>query len=208
MTPEIVQSLFTRRDGSYGFARWGRPIAPIVFGVEDQTLTLVHEAVAAMAGMVNHPVMETDAEFGSNLWVFFLRDWDELRGVDEIEQLVPGISDRVDALSTAKANQYRLFRFDDDGAIKVSFVFLRMDAAMSARPADEIIIEQIARIMVSWGEDAFAKRSILATNDANAPAVLHPDIVQILQAAYAPNMPVSADDPSHGLRLFARLGRG
>ena len=36
MTPEDVATHFTRTDGTYLFARWGRPVAPVVFGVEDR----------------------------------------------------------------------------------------------------------------------------------------------------------------------------
>ena len=41
ITPEDIAALFTRSDGSFFCARWGRPIAPIVFGVED-ALSLIH----------------------------------------------------------------------------------------------------------------------------------------------------------------------
>ena len=33
--------MFTRHDGGYLFARWGRPIVPVVFGVDDATLSVV-----------------------------------------------------------------------------------------------------------------------------------------------------------------------
>ena len=45
--PAEIETLFTRQDGSYAFARWGRPIAPIVFGVDDATLQTVKGAVEA-----------------------------------------------------------------------------------------------------------------------------------------------------------------
>ncbi len=31
---KAVEAMFTRGDGGYMCARWGRPIAPVVFGVE------------------------------------------------------------------------------------------------------------------------------------------------------------------------------
>ncbi len=34
MTAEQIEILFTRRDGQFSFARWGRPIAPVAFGIE------------------------------------------------------------------------------------------------------------------------------------------------------------------------------
>ena len=41
MEPDAVARLFTRADGSYLFARWGRPIAPVVFGVEEETVRIL-----------------------------------------------------------------------------------------------------------------------------------------------------------------------
>lgn len=35
-----VEQLFTRADGAYVFARWGRPIVPVIFGVDDASLAL------------------------------------------------------------------------------------------------------------------------------------------------------------------------
>lgn len=70
LTPEEIQALFTRSDGSYGFARWGRPIAPIVFGVQEETLTVVKGAIEAVATLAGHPMAETDPELGSNLMFF------------------------------------------------------------------------------------------------------------------------------------------
>ena len=34
-----VEQLFTRGDGQFAFARWGRAIAPVVFGVKVRDLT-------------------------------------------------------------------------------------------------------------------------------------------------------------------------
>ena len=31
MTPEQIEACFTRDDGRFAFARWGRPIVPVVF---------------------------------------------------------------------------------------------------------------------------------------------------------------------------------
>ena len=53
MQPQEIEPLFTRNDGSYLCARWGRPLVPIVFGVEDETLSVIKgafEAVCALAG--------------------------------------------------------------------------------------------------------------------------------------------------------------
>ena len=39
-TPAEIEAMFTDAKGAFRFARWGRPIAPIVFGVDDATLNI------------------------------------------------------------------------------------------------------------------------------------------------------------------------
>ena len=138
MTPEAVAALFTRSDGSYLFARWGRLIVPVVFGVDDATLGVMKGAVQAVVALAGHGMDEVDAELGANLMIFFCREWEELSCVPNLEQLVPGLDALVCRLATADANQYRIFRFDPAGAIKAAFVFLRMDAHLSAVPAETL----------------------------------------------------------------------
>ncbi len=81
MTPQTVTALFTRSDGQYLFARWGRPIVPVVFGVRDETLATIKGAVEAVVTLAGHRMAETDPEQGANLLMFFFRDWDELLAV-------------------------------------------------------------------------------------------------------------------------------
>ena len=49
MNADEVEAYFTRSEGAYKFARWARPLAPIVFGVDDATLPVVKGAVQAVA---------------------------------------------------------------------------------------------------------------------------------------------------------------
>jgi hypothetical protein len=122
-----IEALFTRADGEFLFARWGRPIVPVVFGVEDATLSTVKGAVEAVVALAGHRMAATDPELGANLMMFFFRDWDELLAVPDLDRLVPDLAPLVARLEAAEANQYRIFRFDEAGAIRASFVFLRMD---------------------------------------------------------------------------------
>lgn len=204
MTPEAVERLFTRSDGSYLFARWGRPIVPVVFGVDDATLGLMKAALQAVVALAGHEMEEVDAELGANLMVFFCRDWDELRGVPNLERLVPGFDALVDRLVEADANQYRIFRFDTVGAIKAAFVFLRMDAHLSAVPAETLALSQAVQTMVLWSDLAFRGASPLAM--VGDVAVLRPDIAAVIRAGYDPVLPGVAVDASHALRLAARAG--
>ena len=205
LTPEEIQALFTRSDGSYGFARWGRPIAPIVFGVQEETLKVVKGAIEAVATLAGQAMAETDPELGSNLMFFFFRDWAELLEVPALGRLIPDLAPLVARLQEANASQYRAFRFDDTGAIQASFVFLRMQGAMAELPAETLALSQAAQIIVLWGDQAFAETSPLAILPETGATILRPEIAAIIAAGYDRMMPPSANDASHALRLFARL---
>lgn len=206
MSPEDITALFTRSDGNFTFARWGRPIAPVVFGVDDATLTVVKGALQAVCQLANHPVAEMDPELGVNLMIFFFSDWDELRHVPDLDRLIPDLGPLVDRLERAEANQYRIFRFDDANAIRACFVFLRMDEHLSAVPAETLALSQIVQTMLLWSDRAFSDQSPLAMV-LNGATILRPDIGALIRAAYDPVLPGYADDPSHALRLSARVGQ-
>ncbi|MHA7877213.1 hypothetical protein [Roseivivax sp.] len=199
-----IEALFTRTDGHYFFARWGRPIAPIVFGVEDQTLSTVKGAFEAVTALAGHQMAETDLELGANTMVFFLRDWEELREVPDLDRLIDGLGPLLDRLQEAEANQYRVFRFDAEGAIRACFIFLRMDAELSKVPAETLALSQVAQSILLWSDQAFRERAPLGRLE-DGRVVLRPEIAGLIRAAYDPVMPAVAQDASHALRLHARL---
>lgn len=199
-----IERFFTRSDGSYLFARWGRPIAPIVFGVQDTTLSVVKGAFEAVCQMAGHQMAETDPELGTNVMVFFFREWEELLAVPDLDRLIDGLVPLVAKLSEAEANQYRVFRFDAAGAIKACFVFLRMDDVLTAIPAETLALSQVVQSMLLWSDVAFADQSPLGQLE-DGRVVMRPDIGALIRAAYDPVMPAMADDASHALRLAARM---
>lgn len=203
MTPDDIKALFTGSDGNFHAARWGRPIVPVVFGVETETLDVIKAAVEAVVTLAGHEIAETDPELGANTMMFFCRDWDELLSLPKLEELVPGLSDLVPRLIAAEATQYRTFRFDDQGAIKACFVFVRVAGAVADMPAEVLALSQAVQLIQLWSESAFATTSPLAM--ANGVAVLRPEIAAVIAATYDPILPVGSKDPSHALRLFARL---
>ena len=203
MQADAVAALFTGPDGSYRFARWGRPIVPVVFGVDDATLPVVKGAVEAVVTLAGHRMAETDPELGANLMIFFLRDWAELPMVKGLDQLLPDLAALCDRLAGAGANQYRLFRFDAAGAIKAVFVFLRMDAALADMPAEDLALAQAAEMICLWSDRAFVQTSPLA--QVAGRVILRPEIAGVIRAAYDPVLPAVAIDASHALRLAARL---
>lgn len=205
MTPEDVQSMFMRGE-DYAFARWGRPIVPVIFGVEEATLGVIKGAIEAVVGLAGHKMAETDPELGANLMVFFFSDWDELLDVPNLGAMVPNLAPTVARLKAAGATQYRAFRFDNDGAIQAAFVFVRMGGGMEKLPAETIALTQAVQAVLTWGEAAFATTSPLALHPETGATILRPEVAAIIRAAYDAMMPPSADDPAHALRLYARTG--
>ena len=206
MEPEQIEALFTRADGQFLFARWGRPIAPVVFGVQEETLEVVKGALEAVTALAGHKMAETDMELGSNLMVFFFSEWEELLEVPGMDRLVPDLRPLVTKLVAAEANQYRFFRFDETGAIKACFVFLRMDEHLSAVPAQTLALSQIVQSYLLWSDTAFRDASPLAVSGDTT--ILRPDIAGLIRAAYDPVLPSAAQDTSHALRLYARMQKG
>lgn len=204
MEPKDVESLFTRADGTYAFARWGRPIAPVVFGVEDATIATLKGAVEAVVTLAGHQMDETDPELGANFMLFFLRDWQELLDTPNLDRMVPDLASLVERLKGADANQYRIFRFDPEGGIKACFVFIRMDEVLSEMPADILCLGQVVQSILLWSDEAFLGASPLALTGTDV-AILRPEVAETIRAAYDPVMPVAASDPAHALRLWARL---
>jgi hypothetical protein len=204
MTTDEVEALFTRADGSYLFARWGRPIVPVVFGVEDATLRVMKGALEAVVALANHRMAETDPELGANLMIFFFREWSELPEVPNLDRLVPGLGPLCARLTEADANQYRIFRFDEVGAIRAAFVFIRMDAHLEAVSAETLALSQAAQVILLWSDRAFVDHSPLAL--VAEQIILRPEIGALIRAGYDPVLPAMARDASHALRLAARIG--
>jgi hypothetical protein len=203
MDASRIEPMFTGPDGAYRFARWGRPIVPVVFGVEDATLETLKGAIEAVVALAGHKMAETDPELGANLLFFFFRDWDELAEVKDLDQLIPDFKGLLGRLKEAEANSYRLFRFDEEGAIKAAFVFIRADEEMLSLPADHLALSEAVKTILVWSDAAFKSHGPLAKADETV--VLRPDIAGLIRAAYDPVMPQMAIDATHALRLEARL---
>ena len=199
-----IKEYFTRQDGQFAFARWGRPIAPIAFGIEDKNLTVLKSTIEAVIGLAGHEMSETDLELGSNMMFFFLQDWRELREVPNMDRLVPDLAPLTRKLQAKGANQYRLFRFDEAGGIKACFVFLRMDEHLSAVSAETLCLSQIVQSILLWSDQAFQSQSPLAVVEGGR-IILRTEIAKLIRAAYSASLPAHSNDPSFALRLFARI---
>lgn len=190
LTADEVTELFSR-DGRYLCARWGRPVAPVVFGLADDSLAVFRGAIGAVLADLGHPSTDADPEMGVNMMFFFARDWSELDQIPDLEQLT-GQSGLALRLAAENADQYRIFRFDPDGGIRACLSFVNMGGPLkNAHPG--LLAETLAvRAMLTFAQDVQPSKGLAA----------------VMRAAYDPVMPVSAHDASHALRLLARLNRG
>ncbi len=202
MTEDEIAALFTRSSGEYLFARWARPIVPVVFGVGDATLGVVKGALEAVVTLAGHRMAETDPEQGANLMIFFVRDWSELLDVPDLGRLVEGLELRVARLHKEGATQYRHFRFEEAGAIRACVAFLRVDEAVAELPAETVALGLAAQVILLWSDRAFLDRSPLCL--VGETAILRPEIAAVIRAAYDPVLPAVAREKSHALRLAAR----
>ena len=203
MTPAEIEHLFTRGDGDYLCARWGRPIVPAVFGTDDATLAVVKGAIEAMVVLADHKMADTDPELGANLLMFYFRDWSELEGVPGLDELVDGLAPLVEKVQAGGANQSRLFRFDEAGAIKACISFAQMDGELSAMPAEILALSQASQMILTWSSWAFSTQSALVREGRDL--ILRPEIAAVVRAAYDPVLPAASRDPAHAMRIAARV---
>ncbi|MCJ8138653.1 hypothetical protein [Falsirhodobacter halotolerans] len=187
MTPAQIESLFTGPQG-FRFARWGRPIVPVVFGVDAATLPLVKGAIEAVVATAGHKMADHDPELGANTMLFFFSDWDEVAAVPNLDHLIPDLAAFAAARKAEGAETARLFRFDGQGAIRLALLFVHMGGTLRHADAGALMLDQASRLMLTF---------------AGEPDL--PDPAPLLRAAYDPVLPARAEDPSHAFRLAARL---
>ncbi|AGT07579.1 hypothetical protein JCM7686_0470 [Paracoccus aminophilus JCM 7686] len=187
MTQDEIEAFFSAK-GRYLCARWSRPVAPVIFGLADESLAIFRAAITAVLRDIRHPLTETDPEMGANLMVFFVRDWVELDDVPDLATLT-GLPDLSRRLIADKAEQYRLFRFDPDGSIRACLVFIKMSGALADTHPGQLAETIAVGAMLTFAREVRPSEGVAA----------------LLRAAYDPIMPAVAQDPSHALRLAARL---
>ncbi|PIB24015.1 hypothetical protein BFP76_01830 [Amylibacter kogurei] len=202
-SPEAIEKLFDH-NGTYRFARWGRPIAPVVFGVDDDTLTAMKSAMATTVGVAGQTLVETDPELGSNFMWFFCQEWNEIMSVPDLEKLVPNLDQTIVQLEQRNLNSHRVFAFDSDGAIKLCVMFVRIKGEMVDVPVHVLTTGETFQAMALWSPNAFQDESPIAIIQENNLCLVKPEYAAILRASYDATMPAVADDASHALRVSAR----
>jgi hypothetical protein len=199
-----IEEIFTTPEGSYRFSRWGRAIAPVVFGVDDDTLGHLKDAMAMVLEVAQMEFAETDPELGANLMIFFCSEWDELDMVPNLSQMLPDFDILKASLQRTEASQYRTFTFDENGAIRVCIVLLRFDEHMAETSVQTMGVAQMTQSILLWGDEAFEDESPIAIVPANGMCIVKPGYAALIRAAYDPALPPSSTDSSHAMRLAAR----
>lgn len=188
LTPDAIAALFTRPDGSFRFARWGRPVAPVIFGIDDASLSILRDATRAVFAHAGQPITETDPEMGANYLTFFGQSWDDLAAIPDLDRLTgsPGLAARLPRLT---GDSYRLFRFEPDGAIRACVTLVNMAGALGRTPAGVLAETLAVRATLTFAQEVAPSRPLAA----------------LIRAAYAPELPTAATDPAFAYRLAARL---
>ncbi|MEO0682168.1 MAG: hypothetical protein AAF192_17320 [Pseudomonadota bacterium] len=202
-----VAAHFTRGDGSFLFARWGRRPAPVVFGTDEDGAEIFGEALRDVCALAGLETAAEDPELGANFMVFFCSDWAELKAVPHLAKLIPDLDKLTSVLAGAGANQYRIFGFDEAGAIRIALVLLRYDDDLRRVSARTLALSQSVQSLLLWSDRAFETESPLAMTEDGA-ALVKPWHAALLRAAYDPVLPGRADAASFALRLAARMDMG
>ena len=196
--------LFTSPNQRYHFARWGRPIAPVVFGIGDETLPHLKDAIAMTVGISGGMLAETDPELGANFMWFFCRDWGEMLVIPDLDKLIPNFENLITGLQEQNATRYRSFGFDKDGAIQLCVVLIRVDAATERLSLQTLGTSETFQSLLTFGENAFETHSPIATIKVNNLCIVKPEYAAVVRAAYDPALPAASNDPAHALRVSAR----
>lgn len=207
---ERIQALFGGAEaGGFKFARWGGAIAPVVIGLDDRGCRLFEEAIGAVADVAGAEIEEIDPEMGANFMVYVMSDWAHAAKAPNLPSFLPDLPALIQRLTEANANRYRVFAFDDQGAIRAAITLLRYDEQMQAAPVDYIALTEAALGMLVFDErGASEDRPVIMArfDDGDTRAVLTPWHAKLLKAAYDPTIPAGSKDPALAMRLAARIG--
>jgi hypothetical protein len=203
--PEYIAALFTGADGTFRFARWGRPLAPVVYGTNDEGIRIFEQGLRQVATLAGLETIELDPELGANFLVFFVAEWSELTAVPQLEKLIPGVGKLATTLAAEGANQYRVFGFDDEGAIRVCITLLRYDDTLKQVSAQTLAVSQSLMGILLWSRCAFDGESPVMLAAETGLCMVKPWHASLVRAAYDPVIPAASAEPALALRLAARI---
>ncbi len=198
-----VEHLFSHKAG-YRFARWARPIVPVVFGVNDDTLAVMKTAIAQTVAVTGGKIEEMDPELGTNFMWFFCKEWSEIGGIPDLDKLVPNIGDMTAELEKRNLNSHRIFAFDEEGAIKLCVVMVRIKNEMADIPVHVLTTGETFFALALWGPEAFRDTNPIGMIEETGAVMVRPEYASVLRATYDLALPNVADDVSHAMRVAPR----
>ena len=204
MSNEKIISLFSR-DGRYHFSRWAKPISPVIFGVDDNSLSAIKSAFLDVVSLSSLRISDFDQELGANFLVFFCSEWEELIEVPNLNRLIPDLKGLVGTLKDSQANQYRTFSFTVTGAINLVVVLLRYDLELASVSVQTLTVSQVLQSLLLWSPTAFKSHSPISIEKKTQRCFVKPFFEALIKAAYDPVLPDYSLDESHAMRLTARV---
>ena len=204
-TADRIRRLFG--GDSFKFARWGGAISPAVIGLDAAGGRLFGEAVRVLAGHAGAAMANGEAE--ANLLIYVMKGWRDAARAPNLPDFLPDLPALIARLEAAGANRYRVFAFDDAGAIRASITLLRYDEQMRAAPVDYIALTEAALALLVFDEGGVSVDRPVAMaefDNGERRAMLAPFHAALLKAAYDPAIPAGSKDPALALRLAARIG--
>lgn len=199
-----IETLFTDNEGVFKFSRWNRPIVPIVFGVDDETLVHLKTAIVTTVGVTGNKIEETDPELGANFMWFFCQDWDEILSIPDLKKLIPNIRDIVGKLESSSSKSYRIFAFDSMGGIKMCVQLIKVVEETAEMSIQALATGETFQCLLLFSRNAFIDESPIAQISKNNLCVPKPKYAALVRAAYDQVLPVATQEKSHSLRLLAR----
>lgn len=193
----------------FKFARWGGPISPVVSGLDEAGAKLFVQGIEAVAEAAGAEIDEIDPEMGANFQVYMMTDWAHATRAPNLPNFLPDLPALIERLTEADANRYRVFAFDDQGAIRAAITLLCYDEQMRAAPVDYIALSEAMLGMLVYDEAGVAEdRPVVMAqlDESDDPrAIVEPWHAMLLRAAYDPAIPAGSKDPSLAMRLAARI---
>jgi hypothetical protein len=202
MTPEDIARRFTRPDGRFRFARWSRPVVPMVYGADAASQPVLKAGMRLIADLAGMGFGARDPETGFNHHLILVADWRELTGVPELERLLPGSGALGRRLAADGAQVLRQFRRAPGGGIAGCLTLMRVAGPLAELPADLLALGHAVESALDWAPGALADG---ITRRGAAGAELRPELIALLRAAYDPRLPDASEDASLALRLAARV---
>ena len=200
-----IAALFTRADGAFRFSRWDRPLAPVIVGTDDDGIRIFEQAIATVAGLAGIRMAEFDPDTAANFLVFFVNEWSELAEIPTLGEIIPDIAGLAKRLAKARASRYRVFGFDEDGAICACISLIRYGTETQQVSAQTLATTEAYQGMLLWSEGAFEAESPVALEGEQGLCVVKPWFADLLRVAYDPVIPGAGLDRSLALRLAARM---